>query len=231
MRQKNIILLIKLILAFCSIVYELLLAQSLSAFLENTVLRYSITIGLYLFSMGFGALLAEGKTVKNPVLVLLKVEILLTLIGGFSVVILHSLNLVAPSRLAFSLSAHALIILVGVFTGFELPLLMEISNREKGPSENPILAVDYVGALLGSVFFAFIFYPRLGLVASAFFVASLNSLAGLCLFTQRGMVPPHKRKQYYAFLSAQAVLFVIIMFCLKSAAHINEFCINRYIGG
>lgn len=49
-----------LVLAFCSIVYELLLGQSLSAFMGNTVLRYSVTIGLYLFSMGMGALFAEG---------------------------------------------------------------------------------------------------------------------------------------------------------------------------
>ena len=49
------------VLAFCSIVYELLLGQSLSAFLGNTVLRYSVTIGLYMLSMGIGSLLAEGK--------------------------------------------------------------------------------------------------------------------------------------------------------------------------
>ena len=45
---------ITLILAFCSIVYELLLGQTLSAFFGNTVLRYSVTIGLYLFAMGMG---------------------------------------------------------------------------------------------------------------------------------------------------------------------------------
>ena len=39
---------ITFVLAFCSIVYELLLGQTLSAFLGNTVLRYSVTIGLYM---------------------------------------------------------------------------------------------------------------------------------------------------------------------------------------
>ena len=59
----SLIYFLTFILAFCSIVYELLLAQSLTAFLENTVLRYSITIGLYMFSMGYGALIAEKKLV------------------------------------------------------------------------------------------------------------------------------------------------------------------------
>ncbi len=71
------------ILAFCSIVYELLLGQSLSAFLGNTVLRYSVTIGLYMLSMGIGSLLAEGRFVKHPVITLLRVEIALTVTGGF----------------------------------------------------------------------------------------------------------------------------------------------------
>lgn len=76
------------LLAFCSIIYELLLGQSLSAFLGNTVLRYSVTIGLYMLSMGIGALLAEGRFVKHAVTTLLKVEVLLTVCGGFSVIFL-----------------------------------------------------------------------------------------------------------------------------------------------
>ena len=77
---------ITFILAFCSIAYELLLGQSLSAFLGNTVLRYSVTIGLYMLSMGIGSLMAEGRFVKSPVTALLKIELLLTVTGGFSVI-------------------------------------------------------------------------------------------------------------------------------------------------
>ena len=80
------------ILAFCSIAYELLLGQSLSAFLGNTVLRYSVTIGLYMLSTGIGAMFAEGKLVKRPMITLLKIELLLTVTGGFSVILLLVLN-------------------------------------------------------------------------------------------------------------------------------------------
>ena len=97
------------LLGFCSIVYELLLGQSLSAFLGNTVLRYSVTIGLYMLSMGIGALMAEGRWVKHAATTLLKVEILLTVVGGFSVIFLLILNSVGMPDLLFSAFAHLLI--------------------------------------------------------------------------------------------------------------------------
>ena len=65
------------ILAYCSIVYELTMAQSLSAFLGDTVLRYSTTIGLYLASMGIGAFLCRGGLFRNPAYSLVKIEIML----------------------------------------------------------------------------------------------------------------------------------------------------------
>ena len=99
------------LLGFCSIVYELLLGQSLSAFLGNTVLRYSVTIGLYMLSMGIGAMMAEGRWAKHAAATLLKIEILLTFVGGFSVIFLLVLNSVGMPDLLFSALAHSLIIL------------------------------------------------------------------------------------------------------------------------
>ena len=97
------------ILAFCSIVYELLLGQTLSAFLGNTVLRYSVTIGLYMMSLGIGSMIAEGRFVRNPVTSLLLVEILLTLVGGSCVVLLFCVNAIGMPPLVLSIIAHSLI--------------------------------------------------------------------------------------------------------------------------
>ena len=132
------------LLAFCSIVYELLLGQSLSAFLGNTVLRYSVTIGLYMLSMGIGSLMAEGRMVKHVVTTLLKVEILLTITGGFSVILLLIVDSLGPPEIVFSLLAHLLIILIGILTGLEIPLLMELRNLEVDGSERSVLGVDYL---------------------------------------------------------------------------------------
>jgi len=210
------------ILAFCSIVYELLLGQSLSAFLGNTVLRYSVTIGLYMLSMGIGSLMAEGKFVKHPVTTLLKIELLLTVTGGFSVIALLVLNSIGMPQLLFSAFAHLLIIIIGIFTGFEIPLLIRLKNLETGRSENSVLGIDYLGAFCGTVVFAFVFYPVVGLIPTAFFVASLNAAVGIGLLTQASKVQPQDKTQYRVLIVSQSVLLVTLIACLSSASKINE---------
>ncbi len=229
MKQWSILYALKFILAFCSIVYELVLAQALSAFLENTVLRYSVTIGLYIFSMGLGALISEGRMLKHPVIVLLRIEILLTLIGGGAIILLHSVDLLHLSRLIFSVLAHILIILIGILTGFELPLLMELRNREKENSENLMLAFDYAGAFTGTIIFAFIFYPKVGLIPTAFIVGFMNAVAGLLLFTQRQKVLETMQKSYYVSLSLQALLLIMIVICLFHVDRINNYFLILYM--
>ena len=135
------------LLAFCSIVYELLLGQSLSAFLGNTVLRYSMTIGLYMLSMGIGSLLAEGRVVKHVVTSLLKVEILLTITGGFSVIILLVMNSIGAPDIVFFLFAHLLIVLIGVLTGLENPF----ADRVAQPRGRRLGAIRAGSRLPGSI--------------------------------------------------------------------------------
>lgn len=217
------------ILAFCSIAYELLLGQSLSAFLGNTVLRYSVTIGLYMFSMGIGSFVAEGRFVKNPVTALLKTEVVLTVIGGFSVIFLLVLDSAGMPPLLFSASAHALIIIIGILSGFEIPLLMQLKNLETEQSESLILGVNYLGAFLSTVAFAFVFYPLMGLIPTAFFVAALNAAVGVALFTQANKVQSHENRQYRALITVQSVLLVVLVPCFLSAGTINEIFLKYYL--
>lgn len=218
------------VLAFCSIVYELLLGQSLSAFLGNTVLRYSVTIGLYMLSMGLGSLLAEGRFVKHPVITLLSVEIALTVTGGFSVIFLMLVNSVGLPDIVFLGSAHFLIILIGVLTGFEIPLLIELRNLEVEGSERKVLGVDYLGAFSGTVVFAFVFYPVVGLIPTAFLVALLNAFVGVLLLTQRPRVHEDRRRQYGALLGVQAALFATLAVCSNFADRISELFLRQYLG-
>lgn len=218
------------LLGFCSIVYELLLGQSLSAFLGNTVLRYSVTIGLYMFSMGIGALLAEGRWTKHAAATLLKVEILLTVTGGFSVIFLLVLNSIGIPDLLFSVLAHLLIVLIGVLTGFEIPLLIELRGAEVEGSERAVIGVDYLGAFFGTVAFAFVFYPLFGLIPSAFFVALINAFVGVCLYTQRFKVHESGRRSYAALLWVQAGLFVVFAVLLQIADRVTELFLRYYLG-
>ena len=86
MRRLSHLYLFTFIVASCSILYELLLGQALSAFMGDTVLRFSVTIGLYLFSMGIGALLAGERLRSHAVLSLLGLEFLLGTVGGGSLI-------------------------------------------------------------------------------------------------------------------------------------------------
>ena len=144
---------ITIILAFCSIVYELLLGQTLSAFLGNTVLRFSVTVGLYMMSLGIGSMIAEGRFVRRPVITLLSIELLLTLVGGSAVVLLFLANAMGASPLAMSVFAHSLIIVIGILSGFEIPLLIALKNLEAPDRDNAIIGVNYIGAFLGTLFF------------------------------------------------------------------------------
>lgn len=217
------------VLAFCSIAYELLLGQSLSAFMGNTVLRYSVTIGLYMLSMGIGALMAEGRFVRNPVTALQKVELLLTISGGFSVLGLLVLDSVGMPDLVFSGLAHLMIVLIGIFTGFEIPLLIHLKSLETRRTENHVLGVDYLGAFFGTVVFAFAFYPALGLIPTAFLVASLNALVGVALWTQSDKVQGGERRQFRALVVVQAVMLVVLAACLTRSGDINEIFLKYYL--
>jgi len=133
MQNKILLLASAVVLAFASIVYELLLGQTLSAFLGNTVLRYSVTIGLYMFAMGIGAFLAENKFARDPLLTLLKIELALSAVGGSSVALLYLINPLLEVHL-FSLIAHMLIVFIGVLTGFEIPILIDLYKKETASS-------------------------------------------------------------------------------------------------
>ncbi len=217
------------LLAFCSIVYELLLGQSLSAFMGNTVLRYSVTIGLYMLSMGIGAFLADGRALQDTVITLLKVETLLTVCGGFSVIFLLIIDSSGLPDTVFLVLAHGLIILIGILTGFEIPLLIRLRNLEVERSEHTVLGVDYIGAFFGTVAFAFFLYPVAGLIATAFMTALLNALVGVCLGSQWTKVQAERRRQCFVLIGVQALLFVALALSLRSAEQINDLFLRHYL--
>ncbi|MGE0268795.1 MAG: hypothetical protein AB7S78_10120 [Candidatus Omnitrophota bacterium] len=228
-RRGGLIIFITLIISFCSISYELLLAQSLSAFLENTVLRYSVTIGLYLFAMGIGARVVEGKVLRHSIFQLLKIETALTFIGGFLVIWLYGLDFLFEARWVFSLSAHGLIFLIGFLTGMELPLLMEMLKEDNPDNESTVLAFSYFGAVIGTVVFAFWFYPSVGLLQTAFIVGAMNGCAGLTLNFCRDKNNPELPKGFYVALYIQLFLFFVISICWLNSGSINQFCLQLYL--
>ena len=122
--------------------YELLIAQTLATLAANTVVWYSVTIGVYLAAMGVGALLHRNSSPLGLWERLFKIEILLTIVGSTAVFVMHfahtatlTVDTTLVSASIFFGSALVMIILVGVLTGFELPLLINLGN-EASPRRN-----------------------------------------------------------------------------------------------
>ncbi len=216
--------------AFCSIVYELLLGQAMAAFLGNTVLRFSVTIGLYLCSMGLGAFLAEEKFIKNPFGTLLRTELLLVILGGLSIIHLHIINILfGNSEIVFKVFSHLLIVTIGVMTGFELPALIEIYHQSKSYAENKILGFSYTGAFLGTLAFAFWFYPKIGLMSTSFIVGILNIITCLLLLSRRKTLEMNREIKFQpAFIYYFLLLFIMLIFIFHSG-EIESFFMVQYV--
>ncbi len=177
-------------------IYELVLAQTLSTTLGNTVLRYNITIALYMASLGCGALLVSWLKKKIEIIHgLIWVELILALIGAlfplgtallhFKIINLSQVFQISQDNTLFSWTLtfinHAGIIIIGLLSGIELPFLMELAERLKKKSQMIILAVDYFGSLLAAVCFPLILLPWLGLFKVAYLVAFLNWVVAILL--------------------------------------------------
>ena len=262
-----VVLIITFILSFCSITYELLLGQALAAFLGNTIFRYSITIGLYLFSMGIGSLLAEKKYIKLPFLTILIIEILLIFFGSLSIIHLHLANMLTRQTMfLISPIAHLLIFIIGMLTGFELPLIMEIVHsklkfkfwifknppkniknknlksknkdqstpdikQDKNNIDNILLGVSYTGAFFGTIIFAVIFYPKLGLLPSAILIGILNSVASLLLIIKQKQYSLDADNRFFKIISfLHTVIFISLIVLLLNSQQINNFFMHKYVG-
>jgi len=231
MKKNFLIFAVIFTVAFCSLVYELILGQALSAFLGNTILRYSVTIGLYLFAMGFGAMFAEGRWVKNPIKSFLVIELFLVLFGGFSIVMLFVFEIVITTGLLFFLLAHFLIIVIGILTGFEIPFLIALGKKYFNLKEYTVLGVDYLGAFLGSFIFSFVFYSNLGLFAAAFITALLNSAAGMAVYLySRAMNTDESKNKINDYLFGCLLFFAAAMLiCIAFSGRINDFFVEQFI--
>ncbi|MCU4799277.1 spermidine synthase [Halobacteria archaeon HArc-gm2] len=170
-----------LVVAFCSIVYELIYSEMLRVIFGGTVLRYSITIGLFLFSLGIGAFLYNYVDDVAPNF--FRIEVLLALAGPFGLVGMILVNSAPGVEFPFKSSillvaSHLPIVVVGVLSGLEIPFLSELVETERS-AFSEVLGVDYFGSLVGTVVYALVLYPTLGLVSAIFTLGLLNAVAAL----------------------------------------------------
>ena len=147
-----ILLLSLLVVALCGIIYELLIGTISSYLLGNSVYQFSVTIGMFMFSMGIGSLITK-KLNDNYIQNFILVEILIAIFGGISGIILFT---VFPYlRIFYELCMYSFIIIIGCLVGMEIPILTSLISKYRNTKNTiaDVMSFDYLGALIGSVIF------------------------------------------------------------------------------
>ncbi len=247
MKERNLIkielLLITSILAFCSIVYELLLSNTLAIVTGNYIWWQSLTIGVYIGGLGLGAYYSDR--LKDAYKSLINVELALAFLGAICVVyvyIFHGsykyvdnlffytgdfyssfyLQNMFLLKIVFFLLIQSLTLSIGLLSGFEIPLMMKIAEDRLGISEegeHQILGINYLGTLVGTICFAYFLLPKLDVIKTSVAVALLNLL--VCIFC---IVKYAKAKK--VFYSG----FITFILLLISIIGLNEYSITqRYL--
>jgi spermidine synthase len=168
-----------LLVAACGLIYELVAGTLASYLVGDSVFQFSTIIGSYLFAMGIGSALSRYLN-RGLVYRFVWIELLLGVIGGFSSA---ALMLAFAFTQGFELILYALVIVMGVLVGLEIPLLMRIVKDRYQFRDviAHVLTFDYLGALGASLLFPILLVPRLGLVRSAMLFGLIN--AGVALWS------------------------------------------------
>lgn len=181
---------ITFVLALGSVLYELVLAQTLASVMGNTTYRYNLTIGLYIASMGIGAALVDKFSSLHEKEYFVKVEICLAILGAMApwIVLIHDSGLQylssqeiidyfsTPVQYWSGFFNNALIIVVGILSGIELPLLMRIGKNMNVDSSYTVLSLDYLGTMMGAAIFPLFLFPNFNLFTISYLVSLVNIL-------------------------------------------------------
>jgi spermidine synthase len=217
MQSKHIaVYAITFFVAFCSIIYELIYSQLLTIIFGGTVLRYSVTIGLFLFSLGIGSFLYRFFKSKDKNKTFLYLEIVLSLVGFLGVVFIIFINSYLeflPKTLLVILS-NVPIILVGILSGLELPLLSHMVG-ETSSAFSEVLGMDYFGSLAGTFLYSMLFYPHFGLIFAVFVTAFFNLVIAIIFFM---FIYKNKTRLLWVIIVLLAIVSLIMFFRINEVS-------------
>jgi len=178
--------------------YELLLAQSMASVLGNTVLRYNMTIGMYIVALGLGMFCYRKFKLNDEVQRLIHVEALLSIIGTLSPFLILGIDWLANAIVVLTgasyhgaviqsgifIADHFLVFIIGFLSGFELPLLMDIGQKFHKNLKIKVLAIDYVGMMAAALMFPLVLLPTMGIFFIAGLVGLLNALMAMLIIAR-----------------------------------------------
>ncbi len=160
------------------IVAEYILSTLASYFLGDSIIQWTLTVSVMLFSMGLGSRLS--RYIKSNLLQkFIYTEFTLSILVSFAALLTY----LASSTLYVGVLIYTLSILIGLLIGLEIPLVIRLNKEFESLRVNisSVMELDYVGSLIGGLFFAFIALPYIGLTYTPFILGSINFLVALIL--------------------------------------------------
>jgi spermidine synthase len=187
-RQRHLLLAAAAISSACSLAIELLLGTLASYLVGNQALAYGFAVGGFLAAMGLGAYLSQFIA-QSPLRGCQTLQLQTTFI--WIELALAPLCLLIPLGLfgifvvdgPFWLALFLATTLLGSLAGMELPILTRLLEPEDG-LKNALagaLALDYIGALVGSLFLPIVLLPLVGMFPAAALIGALPAFVVLLL--------------------------------------------------
>lgn len=214
----RLLMLTTLIISGCSICYELIISSVSSYLIGDSVLQFSVTIGLYMCAMGFGSYIS--KFLKKDLFdTFVFIETGVGVVGGISSLVLFLSNLYLQS---YVVVMYVEIILIGTLVGLEIPILTRIieeNMQNLRVTLSSIFSFDYIGGLIGSIAFPLLLLPHLGYFATAFLVGACNLVVALII------VLNYQRyiKRRFMFKCACITLLALMSAGVVFSENIDEF--------
>lgn len=181
-REERLLLFSVFFLSLCGIIYELVLGSLATYLLGNPVMQYSLTIGVFLSSMGLGSYLSRFLT-GDLLSLFVRIEIALGAVGGLAVVIL---NILYAPAVWFHMLLMFFLIVIGTLVGLEVPLLTRILRRSGSLKDilSNVLTLDYMGGLAGSLLFPLLLFPFMGRFMTSIIMGMTNILVAWVIVIQ-----------------------------------------------
>ena len=177
--QRRLLLMAAAVSSGTGLAVELLLGTLASYLMGNQALAYGIAVGGFLAAMGIGSYLSrfiapkdDGDTLQHKLLLaFVGVELAIAPLTAILPLGLFALFVVGRS---IWWQLFLVTVILGLLAGLEVPLLTRILEKAEGVKDalSGVLALDYLGALLGSLGFPIIFLPWLGMFPTAFVLGS-----------------------------------------------------------
>lgn len=162
------------------IVAEYILSTLATYFIGDSAVQWSLIVSVMLFSMGLGSRISkyiEG----NLLLKFISVEFTLSILVSFSSLVAYS---AAGLTEYVGIIIYGMSILIGLLIGLEIPLVIRLNEEFESLKINvaSVMEKDYLGSLVGGLFFAFVGLPILGLTYTPFILGFINLMVAVGLF-------------------------------------------------